>query len=424
MLGQVELQLNARSLRFFFKNLERLAREKGEISSGGRGIQARFGKRGQFSHRAFRSRSETEERGAEEEKGGGGSESANSVLPYLVGGGPTTVIIGDGPDPSDNRLRSRVTHINLGPAHCEEAAYPGSQPSYVKSHQICGDHSSLDAGVVEYVRDVALLVDRGPVESPPGRRVVVVVVVVVHVVRGLPHARGRGHHCHCLVVPDLAAAAAALQNCDEASPILFVEEGVEDRIDARVARPQPLGDRRGYGDDLVLPLLVAQLDHGEDHVEGQPREDEQYDDYDQHFHHLHLRFLLYPLHLGVLRVRGYVPPPHFDPDQDVAEGDEDRGKYVAQRQIADQEEEGFVFRVWPHLQAEPQVWIVFVNGDQVEEEEPRGSRGEGDEPDHHYYHSSPPLRYLTLQGPPDRQEPVDERVSRLVVAYGILNFVY
>lgn len=44
MLGQVELQLNARSLRFFFKNLERLAREKGEISSGGRGIQARFGK--------------------------------------------------------------------------------------------------------------------------------------------------------------------------------------------------------------------------------------------------------------------------------------------------------------------------------------------------------------------------------------------
>lgn len=44
MLGQVELRLNARSLRFFFKNLERLAREKGEISSGGRGIQARFGK--------------------------------------------------------------------------------------------------------------------------------------------------------------------------------------------------------------------------------------------------------------------------------------------------------------------------------------------------------------------------------------------
>ena len=250
--------------------------------------------------------------------------------------------------------------------------------------------------MVEYVRDVALLVDRWAVEGPSGRRVVVVVVVVVHVVRGLSHAGGRGHHRHRLVIPDLAAAAAALQNRDEASPILFVEEGVEDRIDARVARSQPLGDRRCYGDDLVLPLLVAQLDHSEDDVEGQPREDEQYYDHDQHFHHLHLRLLLYPFHLGVLRVGGYVPPPHLDPDQYVAEGDEDRGKYVAQGQIADQEEEGFVFRARPHLEAEPQVRVVFVNGDQVEEEEPRGCCREGDEPDHHYYHPGSPLRYLTL----------------------------
>ena len=176
--------------------------------------------------------------------------------------------------------------------------------------------ANLNAGVIEYVGNVALLVHRRPVERSSGRRVV---VVVVDVVRGLPHAGGRGHHGHRLVVPDLAAAASALEDRDEATTVFLVEESVEDRVDAGVTGAEPLGDRRGDRQDLVLPLVTAEFDHREDHVERQPRQHEQDHDHHQHLHHLHLRLLLYPLHLSVLRVGRDVPSPYLDPDQDVAE---------------------------------------------------------------------------------------------------------
>jgi len=210
----------------------------------------------------------------------------------------------------------------------------------------------LHAGVIKYVGNIAVLMNRRPVPNASRRRVVVVVVVVVvDVVGGFPHTRGGGHHRDGLVVSELAATPAAFQDGDEAAPVLFVEEGVEDRIYAGVAGTQPLSDRRGDRQDLVLSLryVAAELDHGEDDVEGQPGEDEQYHDHYQHFHHLHLRFLLYPLHLSVLGVCGYVPAPHLDPYEDVAEGYEDHRQHVTKGQVADQKEQGAVLRMWPGL---------------------------------------------------------------------------
>lgn len=151
----------------------------------------------------------------------------------------------------------------------------------------------LHPGMVEYVGDVAVLMDRRPVPGASRRRIVVV-VVVVDVIGGLSHARRGGHHRDGLVIPELAAAPTALENGDEATSVLLIEEGVEDRIYAGIASAQPLGDRRGDRQDLVFPLydVATQLDHGEDHVERQPRENEEYDDHDQHLDYLHLRLLL------------------------------------------------------------------------------------------------------------------------------------
>lgn len=145
----------------------------------------------------------------------------------------------------------------------------------------------LHAGVVEYVRDVAVLVNRRPMPGASRRRIV---VVVVDVVGGFSHARRGGHHRDGLVISELAAAPTALEDGDEAASILLVEKGIEDRIYAGIAGAQPLGDRRSDRQDLVFSLyeVTAQLDHGKDHVERQPRENEEYDDHDQHLDHLHL----------------------------------------------------------------------------------------------------------------------------------------
>jgi len=94
--------------------------------------------------------------------------------------------------------------------------------------------------VIEYVGNVAVLVDRRSVPGTSRRR-----VVVINVVRGLSHARRGGHHRNGLVVPELAAAPAALQDGNEAAPVFLVEESVENRIYAGVAGAQPLGNRRG-----------------------------------------------------------------------------------------------------------------------------------------------------------------------------------
>ena len=147
------------------------------------------------------------------------------------------------------------------------------------------------------------------------------VVIVVDIIRGLPHARWGGHHRDGLVIPEFAAASAALQDGDEAASVLLVEESVEDRIYAGIAGAQPLGDRRGDWQNFVLPLshVATQFDYSKDHVERQPWEDEKYHDHDQHLDHLHLRLLLYPLHLSVLGIGGYMPAPHLDPDENIAE---------------------------------------------------------------------------------------------------------
>ena len=96
--------------------------------------------------------------------------------------------------------------------------------------------------------------------------------VVVNIVARLAHAGGRGHDRDGLIVAQLAAALSALQNGHEAPTVLFVEEGVEYRIDAGVAGAQPLGYRGGHPEHLVLPLggVAAQLDPRKNNVERQP----------------------------------------------------------------------------------------------------------------------------------------------------------
>lgn len=264
----------------------------------------------------------------------------------------------------------------------------------------------LHAGVTEYVGNVAVLVDRRSVPGTP-RRWVVVVVVVVNVVRWLSHARRGGHHRDGLVIPELAAASAALQDGDEAAPVFLVEECVEDWIYAGVAGTQPLGNRRGDRQDLVLSLrhVAAQLDHGEDYVKRQPWEDEEYHNHDQHLDHLHLRLLLYPLHLGVFGIGGYMPAPHLNPDKNVAKRYEYHRQHVAKSQIANQEEQRAILGVRPRFQAKAQVGIVIVDGDQVEEQQPGRRHCQSDEPDHNDHHACSPFCDLTFQRPPDRQKP-------------------
>jgi len=274
----------------------------------------------------------------------------------------------------------------------------------------------LHTGVIKYVGNIAVLMNRRPVPDASRRRVV---VVVVDVVGGLSHTRGGGHHRDGLIVSELAATPTAFQNGDEAAPVLLVEEGVEDRIYARVAGAQPLSDRCGDRQDLVLSFryVAAELDHGEDDVEGQPREDEQYHDHHQHFYHLHLRLLLYPLHLSVLGVCGYVSAPHLDPYEDVAERYEDHWQHVTEGQVADQKEQRAILRMWPCLQAEPQIRIVVVNGDQIEKQQPGRRHRQSDEPDHHDHHASAPLRDLALERPPNRQESEERKPEgRLLIA--------
>lgn len=59
----------------------------------------------------------------------------------------------------------------------------------------------------------------------------------------------------------------------------------------------------------------------------------------------------------------------------------------------------------PRFQAETQVGIVVVDGDQVEEQQPGRRHCQSDEPDHNDHHACSPFCDLTFQRPPDRQKP-------------------
>jgi len=65
-----------------------------------------------------------------------------------------------------------------------------------------------------------------------------------------------------------------------------------------------------------------------------------------------------------------MPTPHLDPDENVAEGYEYHRQHVTKNQIANQEEQRAILRMWPRFQAKTQIGIVVVDGDQVEEQQP------------------------------------------------------
>lgn len=119
---------------------------------------------------------------------------------------------------------------------------------------------SLHARVVEDERHV-VLVD-GWRAARDGR--VRVVVVVPRLARG----RARRLQRDGLVVPQSSTALAALDDGHEALPVLLVKERVQDRIDARVGRAEPLRQRRHDREHVLLPLLdrAAELDPREDQV--------------------------------------------------------------------------------------------------------------------------------------------------------------
>lgn len=116
-------------------------------------------------------------------------------------------------------------------------------------HDVVGVVVLDDGGgvrVLEDVGEVAVLVrELGPLGGG---------VVVAHARRG-------GHDGDRLVVAQLAAALAALEDGDEAAAVLFVEKDVDEGIDGRVARAEPLRDGRRYPQHLVLPFrrLATQL---------------------------------------------------------------------------------------------------------------------------------------------------------------------
>lgn len=124
---------------------------------------------------------------------------------------------------------------------------------------------SLNSGVVEDVRDGRVLRRRPPRGG---------VVVVVNVIGGLSDA-GTGQR-HGLVVPQAAAAAARTQDGCESASELVVEEGVQERVDARIGSTEPLRQRRRHRQRLPFPRgqSAAQLYAGEDGVQGQPRRHE------------------------------------------------------------------------------------------------------------------------------------------------------
>lgn len=70
---------------------------------------------------------------------------------------------------------------------------------------------------------------------------------------------------------DVPAAGSALNDGPKAPPILLIEIGVEDGVDAGVGGAEPLGDRRGKGKEPLLPRLhglSSQFDPDEDGVKG------------------------------------------------------------------------------------------------------------------------------------------------------------
>jgi len=259
---------------------------------------------------------------------------------------------------------------------------------------------------VEYVRHVRLLTG-----LPFGVRVVISDVVRRRLAATV--ATGRRRVLQVLIVPQGAAAPAALEHGGEAAPELPVEERVQHRIDAAVGRAQPLCDRRGNRKEVLFPRHqpAAQLDPGEYRVQRQPGSDEQHHHHGQHLHHLHLALLLDAFHAGALVVSGYGPPPHLHPDHHVTQRYGHRGNHVAQAQVAQQKVQVAVQVVRPHLQAQFQVRGVLEYGHHVEEQRPRyGDRGRR-QPDDGDDVPSSTSGDLTLERVPDGQEPVDKTTA-------------
>jgi len=114
-----------------------------------------------------------------------------------------------------------------------------TDPVSIKPHVVSHDvHSSN----VEYVGHVGLLASLSF-----GIR-----VVVRDVVGRLAGRPGVGRS-DVLVVPQRAPAASALQHGSEAAAELLVEERVQHGVNTTVGRAQPLCDRRGHGQEVLLP---------------------------------------------------------------------------------------------------------------------------------------------------------------------------
>jgi len=238
-------------------------------------------------------------------------------------------------------------------------------------------------------------------------------VVIGDVIRGrFSVSAGGCRVLEVLVVPEGAAAPAALEHRGEAAPELAVEERVQHRVDAAVGRAQPLGDGRGHRKEVLLPRHqpAAELDPGEYRVQRQPGRDEQHHHHGQHLDHLHLALLLDALHARALVVRGYGPPPHLHPDHRVAQRYGHRGHHVAQAQVAQQEVQVAVQVVRPHLQAQFQARGVLKYGHHVEEQRPRYGDGGRHQPDDADDVPGPARGDLTLQRVPDGQEPANETI--------------
>lgn len=226
------------------------------------------------------------------------------------------------------------------------------------------------------------------------------------VVRGLPHAGAGRHESDGLVVPQSAAALFALDDGDKPAPILLIEERVQNGVDAGIGSTQPLRYGGGDGQDLFLPhlYLSTELDPREDNVQRQPRQHKEDDYGHEHLDHLHLGLLLHPLHLSVLGVRRDGSPPHLDPDENVAHGDEDHGEDVAEEEVGDEEVKRTVEVIGPDLQAEFGLRGIFEDDHQIEVESPGDGGGEGDDPDDEYHKPGAALGDLALERPPDCQE--------------------
>lgn len=97
-----------------------------------------------------------------------------------------------------------------------------------------------------------------------------------------------------------------------------------------------------------------------------------------------------------MSIGGNRAPGDLDPDEDVAHGNEDHGKDVAEDEVSDDKVEDFAKGVGPDVYAEANVGTFFEHDDQVEEEDPGSSDDDSEDPNEDDHHPSPSLGDLAF----------------------------